>query len=345
MFADRGMISRVLFPNEVGCIDPEECLKFCGSSKSCSNSAYPKLVLEYLPSGMRGIMLSVMLAALMSNLTSIFNSASTLFTMDIWSYFRPRAKSKEQLLVGRQKEDSYLYTFKSFAAYLAPPIAAVYCMALLWKRMNEPAAFWGLMVGFLVGMVRMGLDFYYGEPTCLEVDVRPAIIAKIHYMYFAMLLFWLTLTIAFITSLITKPPEDWRLTRTTFFTRFDQSDRDDDLELEERLQNELLCSQKAGNEDKAAIPWYRQFYNYLCGFDNSAEAQGEAAVMNKHLRELSNLHQEKWEQYILNMMLFCIIVVALFLFIYFSINPFTKEEVQELQNNKLAALGYHNITL
>ena len=42
------------------------------------------LVLGIMPEGMRGIMISVMLAALMSDLTSIFNSASTLFTMDIY---------------------------------------------------------------------------------------------------------------------------------------------------------------------------------------------------------------------------------------------------------------------
>ena len=50
---------------------------------------------------MRGIMISVMLAALMSDLTSIFNSSSTLFTMDIYRKFRARASAKELLLVGR----------------------------------------------------------------------------------------------------------------------------------------------------------------------------------------------------------------------------------------------------
>lgn len=96
-----GMISRVLFTNEVACVDPEECYRFCGSRVSCSNTAFPKLVLEFLPSGVRGIMLSVMLSAIMSNLTSIFNSASTLFTMDLWAAWRPKAKPREQLLVGR----------------------------------------------------------------------------------------------------------------------------------------------------------------------------------------------------------------------------------------------------
>ena len=46
-------------------------------------------------------MLSVMLAALMSDLTSIFNSSSTLFTMDIYRYIRKKASVKELMIVGR----------------------------------------------------------------------------------------------------------------------------------------------------------------------------------------------------------------------------------------------------
>ena len=47
------------------------------------------------------MMMAVMLAALMSSLTSIFNSSSTLFTMDIWRYFRPNAKESELMVVGK----------------------------------------------------------------------------------------------------------------------------------------------------------------------------------------------------------------------------------------------------
>ena len=96
-----GMISRVLFPNEVGCVDPEVCQSVCQNPVSCSNIAYPRLVLGILPEGLRGVMISAMLAALMSDLTSIFNSSSTLFTMDIYWKFRSNASSKELLLVGR----------------------------------------------------------------------------------------------------------------------------------------------------------------------------------------------------------------------------------------------------
>ena len=52
--------------------------------RAARSSSIISLVLGIMPEGMRGIMISVMLAALMSDLTSIFNSASTLFTMDIY---------------------------------------------------------------------------------------------------------------------------------------------------------------------------------------------------------------------------------------------------------------------
>lgn len=117
----------------VGCVDPEECVRVCGAEVGCSNIAFPKLVIELMPSGenlkvpfyngvkcfdivsftfmqlcvcvchtgLRGLMIAVMMAALMSSLTSIFNSSSTLFTMDIWKKHRPRASERELLLVGR----------------------------------------------------------------------------------------------------------------------------------------------------------------------------------------------------------------------------------------------------
>merc|ERR1719495_2105157 len=95
------MISRVLYPNEIGCVDPEICEAICQNPVSCSNIAYPRLVLGIMPEGMRGVMISVMLAALMSDLTSIFNSASTLFTLDVYRKVRKEANTRELLLVGR----------------------------------------------------------------------------------------------------------------------------------------------------------------------------------------------------------------------------------------------------
>jgi Na+/proline symporter len=62
--------------DEVGCSDPELCKSICMSQSGCSNIVYPKLVINLMPPGARGLMLAVMMAALMSSLTSIFNSSS-----------------------------------------------------------------------------------------------------------------------------------------------------------------------------------------------------------------------------------------------------------------------------
>ena len=83
-----GMAARVLFPDSVGCATPEECQKICNSRAGCTNVAFIMLVNEKMPVGLRGLMLAVMLAALMSSLTSIFNSSSTIFTMDIYTRIR-----------------------------------------------------------------------------------------------------------------------------------------------------------------------------------------------------------------------------------------------------------------
>ena len=193
-----GMISRVLYPDTVGCVDPEVCQAFCNNPVSCSNTAYPALVLGILPEGLRGVMIAVMLASLMSDLTSIFNSASTLFTMDIYKTIRSQAKTRELLIVGRlfilvlvaisilwipiiqQMAGGQLYIYiQAVASYLSPPIAMVYCLAITWPRMNELGAFWSLMYGLTVGLVRMILDFTFREPLCMELDERPAIVKSV----------------------------------------------------------------------------------------------------------------------------------------------------------------------
>ena len=77
------------------------CKKYCGSENGCSNLAYPLMVINLLPVGARGLMLAVMMAALLSSLTSVFNSASAIFTMDVWKRIRTNAKDTELMVVSR----------------------------------------------------------------------------------------------------------------------------------------------------------------------------------------------------------------------------------------------------
>lgn len=90
------------FPlDTVGCADPDICERECGSRAGCTNIAYPDLVIEVMPAGLRGLMLSVMMSALISSLTSIFNSTSTIFTIDIYKRIRTHANDVELMIVGR----------------------------------------------------------------------------------------------------------------------------------------------------------------------------------------------------------------------------------------------------
>ena len=60
----------------------------------------------------------------------------------------------------------------------------------------------------MIGVARMITDFCYKEPECGVEDTRPAIVTKFHYMYFAMMLFWLTGIVMIVVSLLTKAPDE-----------------------------------------------------------------------------------------------------------------------------------------
>lgn len=229
-----GMISRILFVDEIACIGPEHCMAVCGSQAGCSNIAYPRLVMAVMPVGLRGLMMAVMIAALMSDLDSIFNSASTIFTLDVYQTFRRKASQRELLNVGRifvvfmviisiawvpviiemQGGQTYLY-IQEVAGYLTPPIAALFLLGVFWKRCNERGAFWGGMTGFTLGTLRLILAFVYRQPRCDQPDDRPAFIVDVHYMYFAAGLFWISGLVAVVVSLCTSPPDEEQVRTTT----------------------------------------------------------------------------------------------------------------------------------
>uniref|UniRef100_A0A3Q2CK38 Sodium/glucose cotransporter 1 n=1 Tax=Cyprinodon variegatus TaxID=28743 RepID=A0A3Q2CK38_CYPVA len=251
-----GMISRILYPDIVACVDPDECKKYCGTSVGCTNIAYPKMVVDLMPNGLRGLMLSVMLASLMSSLTSIFNSASTLFTMDIYTKVRPTAKERELMIAGRvfililiaisiawipmvqSAQSGQLFDYiQSIISYLAPPIAAVFFLALFYKRVNEPGAFYGLTVGLVIGLSRMITEFIYGTGNCVSPSNCPTIICGVHYLYFGMILFTVSCIVIIGVSLLTKPIPDKHLYRLCWSLR-DSTEEREDIEPDDWINDE-----------------------------------------------------------------------------------------------------------
>ncbi|KAF6774427.1 hypothetical protein AHF37_06596 [Paragonimus kellicotti] len=184
-----GMISRVLFPNEVACVPGDHCLRVCGQRNGCSNLAYPKLVVGLMPSG---------------------GKMRSAFTIIAW------------IPVVQELQGSQLFIYiQEVGACLAPPIAAVYLLSILLRRCNEAGAFYSLLYGLVIGITRMILSVVYSDPVCGEPDHRPWIISQVHYMYFAVFSFLSTGILMTVISLLGKPPSTEQIHRLTYFTAWD----------------------------------------------------------------------------------------------------------------------------
>ncbi|XP_035662355.1 sodium/glucose cotransporter 4-like [Branchiostoma floridae] len=343
-----GMISRALYPDEVACVDPAKCMEVCRNPVGCSNIAYPKLVIELMPTGLRGLMLAVMMAALMSSLTSIFNSGSAVFTIDIWKRVRKQASERELMLVGRLlvlvmvgvsivwipilqgAKGAQLYQYlQLIQAVIGPPICCCFVLAVAWKRINEPGTFWGLMAGLAVGLVRLIMEFAYGEPGCGEPDLRPAILSKVHFLHCGIIVFLVTFIVTVVVSLLTEPIPDEKLVGLTWSTMRKEQEKEavevptehsDDIENPDE-KNELPdnpeevekmeVDEKAGgkqDEDEAPPKWLR-VYDFICGTTSSEADQSQQA--------LPSIKEDPFWRRVLNINAIVCVTVAVFLFGFF----------------------------
>ncbi|XP_039259176.2 sodium/myo-inositol cotransporter-like [Styela clava] len=346
-----GMISRILYTDEVACVDPDICYEVCQSTTGCSNIAFPRLVLGVMPTGARGLMMSVMIAALMSDLDSIFNSASTIFTIDIWKrVIRTKAGTREMMIVGRvwvlvmvglsiawiplmlELQGGQLFlSIQEISGYLSPPIAAVFLTAVLWTRCNEQGAFWGLLTGIAVGLIRMFIVFAYQSDagSCLTIDKRPEwyqiLIGRLHFMYFAFILFAITIIVAVIVSLLTEKPTKQQISRITWWTKNWKELRDDLLEDETEMMNLSEKNEKSKldegieeeNEGKVSI--WRKGYEWFCGYSDTTTTEHQTYEEKKQsIARITSIEQDPKAVILLRSLLIVILSIGIFIYVYFS---------------------------
>jgi len=201
------------------------------------DSAFPTLVRDVLPIGIKGLVVGGLLAALMSSLASLFNSSAMLFTVDFYKKYRPQASEKRLVFVGRMAtgvivvlgilwipvmkglgEVLFVY-LQQVQSLLAPGIAAVFVMGVFWKRATSAAAFTGLVVGFVVGMVRLALGVF--KEKLVEGSLLYQINA-INWLYFCIYLFLLCLVVIAVVSLFTKKPRPEQLQGLTYGSASDE---------------------------------------------------------------------------------------------------------------------------
>jgi len=167
----------------------------------------------------------------MSSLASVFNSCSTLFTIDVYQKLFPETAEKRLVNIGRiatgvivilgiawipimQNISGVLYEYlQSVQSYISPPITATFLLGLFWKRINKEGALATLVGGFVLGMSRLVAELAQDSLTGLLHTW-----ATINFLHFCVLLFVICVVICITVSLLTPKPDAARIVGLTYGT-------------------------------------------------------------------------------------------------------------------------------
>ena len=117
-----------------------------------------------MPTGIKGLIFAALIAAIVSSFSAIINSASTIFTMDLYKpYFNTKATEKKMVLVGRLSsvvvvflsvlvalslgnlEQAFQF-IQEYTGMVSPGITAIFVLGMYWKKTTSTAAFWGTVL-------------------------------------------------------------------------------------------------------------------------------------------------------------------------------------------------------
>ncbi|HNS47764.1 MAG TPA: Na+/glucose cotransporter, partial [Bacteroidales bacterium] len=190
---------------------------------SSNDAAFSTLVKELLPMGFKGVVVGGLLAALMSSLASLFNSSAMLFTIDFYKKYKPNASERHYVLVGKiatavvvilgilwipimRGLGKVLYAYlQDVQSLLAPGIAAVFLLGILSKRTTPKAGLYGLIVGFVLGMLRLGLKLF--ADTMNPDGIIYRIFLAPNWLHYEIALFFIVIVLMIIISSFTKPKD------------------------------------------------------------------------------------------------------------------------------------------
>lgn len=197
------------------------------------DQAFPVLMSNLLPSGLRGLVAAGLLAALMSSLASVFNSCSTLFTVDIYKKLRPDAPEKKLVLTGQiatgivvligivwipimANISGVLYEYlQSVQSYISPPIAAVFLLGIFYNRINAQGAFVTLISGFVIAALRIGLELAKDSFTPGSLLHT---LGDTNFLIFASWFFLFCIGLLVVVSLLTPAPSEAQVRNLTYAT-------------------------------------------------------------------------------------------------------------------------------
>ncbi len=200
------------------------------------DQAMPAMITSLLPVGLKGLAIAALLAALMSSLSSAFNSSSTLFTIDFYKRYKPEASEKQLVLVGQIATvvlvvvslswipfmrtlmgGGMFHYLQSIQAYISPPIAAVFLLGLFIKRINARGAIVSLWVGFVLGVSRLVTEFMAKEGRIkIEEGSFLQMMLGINFLHYALFLFLVCGVILILVSLTAPQQSEEQLKLVTY---------------------------------------------------------------------------------------------------------------------------------
>ncbi|HXE91659.1 MAG TPA: sodium:solute symporter [Terriglobales bacterium] len=220
-----GLIALALYPGAFHIVD---------GRVTNGDVAYPTLVISLLPTGLVGVMIAALLAALMGSMASVFNSASTLVTLDFYKKVRPQASERQLVFIGRiatavmvflgilwvpfinlLSAQLFIY-LQSVQAYVSPPIAVCFLLGILWPRLNGTGAISSLLTGFVLGSVRFVLEVLDKTRHYQSSAIRWLV--DMNFLHYAILMFAVCAAVLIGVSLMTAVPDRARLAGLTFAT-------------------------------------------------------------------------------------------------------------------------------
>jgi SSS family solute:Na+ symporter len=198
--------------------------------------------------GLRGLVVAGLLSALMSSLAGAFNASSTLFTIDLYQKWKPKATQHQMVRTGRfvtgvmvfiallwipviQGAHGLYFYLQSVQGYLAPPIFVVFFFGVFWKRLNAKGCLWALITGLALGLFRMLVDTpvalgMFGYADAAQTVAKGYaegsflwIINNIYFQYFSVVITIISIAVMVIVSYMTKQPDYERIKSLTFGTR------------------------------------------------------------------------------------------------------------------------------
>ncbi|MFZ0488665.1 MAG: sodium/sugar symporter [Salegentibacter sp.] len=167
-----GIIAFVLNSGPGGVISPEytDASFIAGSGQVINDNAAPWLIKQFVPVGLKGLVLAALAAAIVSSIASMLNSTATIFTMDIYKpYIQKKASEKNLVRVGRLSASIALIIaailapqlkslgqvfqyIQEYTGVVSPGILAVFMLGLFWKKTTNRAAIWGVLASIPIAL-------------------------------------------------------------------------------------------------------------------------------------------------------------------------------------------------